>query len=92
MAKGGMKMTTKVASRTFYSPGLGKQVKCPVDGCEHVGDGITKVHLRMAHGMTRDDVIKRFGYPTIVETKGTLVSENNSRVWNSVSGANKFLA
>ena len=81
----------KPISKTFYSPGLGKQVKCPVDGCGHAGDGITKYHLRTAHGMTREEVVKRFGYPTTIETKSAILSENNARVWNSVAGANNFL-
>lgn len=85
-------VTMKPISKTFYSPGLGKQVKCPVNGCKHVGDGITKAHLREAHGMTREEVVRRFGYPTIVETKSAILGENNSRMWNSVAGANKFLA
>ena len=84
-------MAAKKVSTTFYSPGFGKQVKCPVDGCQHAGDGITKAHLRIAHGMTREEVVKRFGYPTIIETKGDILSPNNGHMWNSVAGANNFL-
>ncbi|MET4560783.1 hypothetical protein ABIA69_001927 [Lysinibacillus parviboronicapiens] len=44
-------------------------VKCPVDGCDHIGHIITKVHCRMAHNMTRGEVRKKYGMPTRLITK-----------------------
>lgn len=38
-------------------------VKCPVDGCNHVGIIITKAHCRLEHGMNRDEVKKKYGFP-----------------------------
>lgn len=38
-------------------------VKCPVDGYDHVGIIITKVHCRLEHNMTRDEVKKKYGFP-----------------------------
>jgi len=38
-------------------------VKCPVDGCDHVGIIITKAHCRLEHNMTRDEVKKKYGFP-----------------------------
>lgn len=38
-------------------------VKCPVDGCHHIGQIITKAHCRIEHGMTRDEVRKKYGFP-----------------------------
>lgn len=43
-------------------------VKCPVPGCGHIGIIITKVHCRMTHDMTRDEVGKQYGVPTRIIT------------------------
>ncbi|GLC88673.1 hypothetical protein [Lysinibacillus piscis] len=38
-------------------------VRCPVTGCHHIGTVITKTHLRLEHGLTRDEVQNQFGFP-----------------------------
>ena len=38
-------------------------VKCPVDGCNHVGLIITKAHCKLEHNMARDKVRKKYGFP-----------------------------
>lgn len=41
-------------------------IKCPVKGCNHVGIIITKAHCRLEHGMTREEVHKKYGPPETV--------------------------
>ena len=41
----------------------GAYLKCPVDGCHHIGMMITKAHCRLEHGMTREEVRKKYGLP-----------------------------
>ncbi|AHN22716.1 hypothetical protein [Lysinibacillus varians] len=38
-------------------------LRCPVEGCNHIGQVITKVHCRSEHDMTKDEVKEKFGYP-----------------------------
>lgn len=38
-------------------------LRCPVPGCTHAGNIITKAHCKMVHGMTREDVRKEYGMP-----------------------------
>ncbi|MGE6516657.1 hypothetical protein [Lysinibacillus sphaericus] len=38
-------------------------VRCPVEGCCHIGIVITKAHCKIEHNMTRDEVSKKYGYP-----------------------------
>ena len=65
--------------------GTNKGLKCPVEGCNHVGEVITKAHCRIVHGMEREEVRKRYGMPIVVESKGEIVSHNNGRTkWYSV--------
>ena len=52
-----------------WSAMANERARCPVDECIHVGDVITKAHLRMAHGMTRDQVEKQYGRPYRVIAK-----------------------
>lgn len=75
----------KNVSTTWFAPGFDKSVICPVDGCGHAGNYISKVHCRFAHNMTRDEVQKKYGYPEITNTKGKIVSDNNPKRWNSVA-------
>lgn len=44
-------------------------LKCPVEGCDHIGKIITKAHCRIAHNMTRVEVWKKYGYPKRVISK-----------------------
>ena len=38
-----------------------EMVKCPVPGCEHLGEVITKAHCRIEHGLTQDEVRELHG-------------------------------
>lgn len=68
---------------TSWFAGTSRGVKCPVPGCNHVGEVITKAHCRIVHGMDRKEVAKKFGMPIIVESKGAILSDNNGRKWYS---------
>lgn len=50
-------------SGLYWSASNGGYIKCPVDGCNHVGIIITAVHCRIEHGMTREEVKEKFGFP-----------------------------
>ncbi|MDC6267744.1 hypothetical protein [Lysinibacillus fusiformis] len=47
----------------FWSAKQGGYIKCPVEGCNHVGIVITNAHCRLEHGMTREEVSKKYGLP-----------------------------
>ena len=69
----------------YWFAGTNKGLKCPVEGCNHVGEVITKAHCRIVHGMEREQVRERYGMPIVVESKGEIVSHNNGRTkWYSV--------
>lgn len=63
----------------------GGQLKCPVQGCTHTGDIITKLHCRTAHNMEREEVKKKYGMPIIVGVKAGFGGASNSNRWNSTS-------
>lgn len=66
--------------------GTNKGLKCPVPGCTHVGEVITKAHCRIVHGLEREEVKDRYGMPQIIESKGEILSERNGRAkWYSTS-------
>jgi len=69
--------------------GTNAALKCPVEGCKHVGEVITKAHCRIAHNMERNEVSKKYGMPTIVESKAVGIKEpygiKNSNKWYSTS-------
>lgn len=44
-------------------------VMCPVPGCQHFGNIITKAHCRIAHKLTRDEVKETYGVPSEVKMK-----------------------
>lgn len=46
------------SSKSFES-----MVVCPVPGCNHKGQIITKVHCRLVHGMEREEIGKKYGLP-----------------------------
>lgn len=50
----------------FWSAKLGGFIKCPVEDCNHIGIVITKAHCRLEHGMTRDEIRGKYGFPKIV--------------------------
>lgn len=49
-----------------WSSSAGNMVKCPVSGCEHIGQMITKVHCRNVHNLERYEVKKLYGMPFLV--------------------------
>lgn len=76
----------KKFSNTWFSPGMDAVIKCPVEGCRHTSTNvITKAHCRIEHGMTREEVAKKYGYPEVLRNNGFLPAVNTSRKWNSVS-------
>ena len=71
-------------SNTWFA-GTNKGLCCPVPGCTHTGEVITKAHCRIVHGMERETVRKKYGMPVIVESKGEIISHNNGRSkWYSI--------
>lgn len=50
----------------YWNDKHGGYLKCPVETCNHIGIVITKAHCRIAHGMTREEVRKRYGFTKIV--------------------------
>ena len=47
----------------FWSAKQGEYVKCPVKSGNHIGIVITKAHCRIEHGMTREEVRQKYGFP-----------------------------
>lgn len=81
-----MSNQNKKVSTTWYGPGMGAVIRCPVKGCRHTTTNvITKAHLRIEHGMTREEVAEKYGYPEILRNHGFLPSVRGSNNWNSVS-------
>jgi hypothetical protein len=58
-----------------WSAMANERARCPVEGCIHVGDIITKAHLRLEHGMTREQVEKQCGRPYRVIAKTGVMLE-----------------
>lgn len=52
----------KMANSSWSSKG-NELLKCPVESCNHIGQVITKVHCKLEHDMTRDEVKKKYGFP-----------------------------
>lgn len=52
-----------IRSNSWHSPGIGILLRCPIPGCAHTGNIITKVHCRNEHGMERDEVGEKYGMP-----------------------------
>lgn len=50
-------------AETYWSAKQGGYIKCPVEGCNHVGIVITNAHCRLEHGMTRKEVQEKYGLP-----------------------------
>ncbi|ATN94309.1 hypothetical protein [Lysinibacillus phage vB_LspM-01] len=59
-----------------------EMIKCPVPGCHHIGLMITKVHCRMAHGLERTEVEKKYGFPSRVIQKGLGDKRSNIPTYN----------
>lgn len=65
-------------SQGFYAIS-NEKVKCPVPGCLHTGDVITKVHCRDAHGLERGEVKELYGTPyRILPTQAMYSREFNT--------------
>ena len=64
------------------------QLRCPVPGCTHKGDIITKLHCRNVHGMERDEVKARYGMPIVVGEKSGFGGASNSNRWYITSNSN----
>ncbi|MER1998405.1 MAG: hypothetical protein ABS882_01415 [Lysinibacillus sp.] len=75
----------KKVSTTWFSTGFDSAVSCPVEGCNHTGQVITIAHLRIQHGMTREEVAEKYGYPEIVQSRGVIKNEANGKRWNSTA-------
>ena len=81
----------KKVAMNWAAPGMGAVVKCPVEGCSHTTVNlITKAHLRIEHGLTREEVAAKYGYPEIVKMKGFIVNDKASHMYNSVANYNSF--
>ena len=59
-------------------------VECPVDGCKHQGELITKYHLRNEHGLERSEVEAIYGMPEVISIKPSY-QEHTPKSWNSTS-------
>lgn len=46
-----------------------KFVVCPVPECKHYAWIITKAHCRIAHGMEREEIAKRYGLPKEIKMR-----------------------
>lgn len=62
IAQRGVELRKFNRSNGWSSDG-GTLIRCPVEGCTHTGDIITKAHCRMVHGMEREEVKKKYGMP-----------------------------
>lgn len=47
----------------YWSSTHGGYIKCPVEDCNHMGNVITAAHCRIEHGLTREEVMKKYGEP-----------------------------
>lgn len=73
---------------TSWSTCSSGMLRCPVPGCKHTGDIITKAHCRIAHNMEREEVKKKYGMPIIVGVKAGFGGASNINKWNSTSNSN----
>ena len=64
----------------WSSDASNKLVQCPVTGCGHIGQIITKAHFKIHHDITRDEAEKRFGEAISVTTKELVVDGRLIRV------------
>ena len=65
-------------------------LQCPVPGCNHVGEIITKAHLK-THGLTREECKALYGMPIIKNHKEGFRTSCNVDKWNSVSNSSSFV-
>lgn len=63
-------------SNSWSAPN-GSRLRCPVPGCTHTGDIITKLHCRTAHNMEREEVKKKYGMPIIVGVRSGFSNVSN---------------
>ena len=62
LKRGGQKNIEESVWERWTSVG-NEQITCPVPGCGHTGDVLTKAHFRIVHNMTRDEAGELYGYP-----------------------------
>lgn len=65
-----------MSQNTKGDPWYGKQgnsVLCPVPGCGHVGSFISKIHCRLEHGIEREEVGEKYGYPKSMGNRWNIV-------------------
>lgn len=60
----------------FYGK-MNNSVRCPVPGCGHIGSLISKIHCRTVHGMEREEVGKKYGYPEQLSKGWAFKSDRN---------------
>ena len=71
-----------------WSASNSNRLRCPVPGCTHKAEIITKAHCRIEHDMERDEVKKKYGMPIIVEAKAGFGGASNRGKWYSTSNSN----
>ena len=54
-------------------------IKCPVENCAHTGEALTNNHCTKEHGMTKKEVIEKYGQSKRVNS---MVSKSGNKVWN----------
>ncbi|MBX8942553.1 hypothetical protein NY607_12285 [Lysinibacillus sp. A4] len=65
-------------SGLYWSAAQGEYIKCPVEGCKHIGIVITAAHCRIEHGMTREEVKEKYGQPKNVSKRKTRTIERDT--------------
>ena len=66
-------------------------LQCPIPGCEHKGEIITKAHLRLHHGMERNEVKEKYGMPIVLDMKEGFNKQLNYNMLNSISNSSAFV-
>ena len=80
----------KIISDSWHARHNNK-LMCSVPGCNHVGEIITKVHLREVHGLTREQVKEMYGMPIVQVAKEGFGTAVNMDRWNSTSNSSAFV-
>ena len=80
----------KIISDSWHARNNDKLI-CSVPGCNHVGEIITKAHLREVHRLTREEVKKLYGMPIVQRAKEGFGTAVNLDKWNSISNSSTFV-
>lgn len=54
---------------------------CPVPGCHHMAEILTRVHFRQEHNMERADALKKYGEPKRLEKKSGFSDYGREKLW-----------